>query len=308
MARTKKTTKQPKAIASTQSLSSFVKSICDVMRRSNCASALQYVPELTWILFLRILDAQEAKAREEAEVLGTNFTPALNSPYRWQDWAAPFSEKPEHPKTAEGKPFGWKRQELFAAGDGKLFDFINKELLPHLHSLDVDPQTGLPNPGASRKQRIMGRTMTAVERVRVDSEANLRDILDKVHEINIDHVDDQHFFTLSQVYEDLLLKMGEKNSDGGQFFTPREVIRAMVHTVKPQLGQTVYDPCCGTGGFLAIAYEHIARQVGPKPYQYRPGHLKTRYFFWPRKGEPSIPHRASQPGAAWHRPAQPVAR
>lgn len=58
------------------------------------------------------------------------------------------------------------------------------------------------------------------------------------------------------------LKMGEKNSDGGQFFTPREVIRAMVHTVKPSLGQTIYDPCCGTGGFLAIAYEHIARKLG----------------------------------------------
>ena len=59
MARTKNGTKQPKSIGSTQSLSAFVKSICDVMRRSNCASALQYVPELTWILFLRILDAQE---------------------------------------------------------------------------------------------------------------------------------------------------------------------------------------------------------------------------------------------------------
>ena len=57
------------------------------------------------------------------------------------------------------------------------------------------------------------------------------------------------------MYEDLLLKMGEKNSDGGQFFTPREVIRAMVHTVNPSLGKTVYDPCCGTGGFLAVAYE-----------------------------------------------------
>ncbi len=188
------TTKAPKAIASTQSLSAFVKSICDVMRRSNCASALQYVPELTWILFLRILDAQEAKAREEAEVLGANFSPALHSPYRWQDWAAPYSDKSGHPQTTEGKPFGWKRQELFAAGDGKLFDFINKELLPHLHSLDIDTRTGLPNFNASRKQRIMGRTMTAVEKVRVDSETNLRDILDKVHQINIDYVDDQLFF------------------------------------------------------------------------------------------------------------------
>lgn len=281
------------------------------MRRSNCASALQYVPELTWILFLRILDAQEAKAHEEAEVLGASFTPALNSPYRWRDWAAPFpkndNEKENHPTTSEGKPFGWKRQELFAAGDGKLFDFINKELLPHLHSLDVDPQTGLPNPAANRKQRIMGRTMTAVERVRVDSEANLRDILDKVHEINIDHVDDQHFFTLSQVYEDLLLKMGEKNSDGGQFFTPREVIRAMVHTVKPELGQTVYDPCCGTGGFLAIAYEHIARQLGQSPTSTDLDTLKHDTFFGREKENLVFPialanlvlHGIDQPNL-WH--------
>ena len=78
-------TKKPKAIASTQSLSSFVKSICDIMRRSNCASALQYVPELTWILFLRILDAQESKAQEEAEAVGRPFALALQAPYRWQD-------------------------------------------------------------------------------------------------------------------------------------------------------------------------------------------------------------------------------
>ena len=109
--------KKTKAISSTQSLSSYVKAICDVMRRSNCASALQYVPELTWILFLRILDAQEQKEREEAEALGNSYTPALVSPFRWQDWAAPYSDKPEHPKTSDGKPQGWKRQELFAKGD-----------------------------------------------------------------------------------------------------------------------------------------------------------------------------------------------
>jgi type I restriction enzyme M protein len=182
----KKTSKKHKTIASAQSLSAFVKTICNVMRRSNCASALQYVPELTWILFLRILDAQEARDSEKAKAVGAEFSPALHSPYRWHDWAAPYSDKPSHPTTPEGKPFGWKRQELFAEGDGKLFDFINGELLPHLHSLDLDVRTGLPNPNASRKQRIIGRIMTAVERVRVDSETNLRDILDKVNEISID--------------------------------------------------------------------------------------------------------------------------
>lgn len=307
MARTKTTEKTPKAIASTQSLSAFVKSICDVMRRSNCASALQYVPELTWILFLRILDAQEAREAEQAEVLGTEFSPALQTPYRWQDWAAPWSEKADHPKTSEGKAQGWKRQELFAAGDGRLFDFINKELLPHLHALDVDPRTNLPNPAASPKQRIIGRIMTAVERVRVDDEANLRDILDRVHEISIDHIDDTHFFTLSQVYEDLLLKMGEKNSDGGQFFTPREVIRAMVHTVDPSLGQTVYDPCCGTGGFLAVAYEHMARKQGNTAASTDIDKLKHNTFFGREKENLVFPialanlvlHGIDQPNL-WH--------
>ena len=307
MARPGKTEKHPKAIASTQSLSAFVKSICDVMRRSNCASALQYVPELTWILFLRILDAQEARDAEQAEVLGAEFSPALRSPYRWQDWAAPWSDKPDHPKTSDGKAQGWKRQELFAAGDGWLFDFINQELLPHLHALDINPRTNLPNRAASPKQRIIGRIMTAVERVRVDDEANLRDILDRVHEISIDHIDDTHFFTLSQVYEDLLLKMGEKNSDGGQFFTPREIIRAMVHTVNPSLGQTVYDPCCGTGGFLAVAYEHIARKLGNTAASTDIERLKHDTFFGREKENLVFPialanlvlHGIDQPNL-WH--------
>lgn len=299
--------KSPKPIAGTRSLSAFVKSICDILRRSNCASALQYVPELTWILFLRILDAQEKRAGEAAAAVGESFTPALSSPFRWQDWAAPFKDDPAHPKTDEGKPYGWKRQELFSKGDGKLFDFINTELLPHLHSLDVDPKTKLPNPIASRKQRVIGRIMTAVERVRVDSETNLRDILDKVDEISIDHVDDTHFFTLSQVYEDLLLKMGEKNSDGGQFFTPREVIRAMVHTIGPKLGDTVYDPCCGTGGFLAVGYEHILRNLGDAPASTDLDTLKHGTFFGREKENLVFPialanlvlHGIDQPNL-WH--------
>ena len=303
-----KAPKPAKAIASTQSLSAFVKGICDVMRRSNCASALQYVPELTWILFLRILDAQEARDAEQAEALGAEFSPALRSPYRWQDWAAPWSDKPSHPLTPDGKPQGWKRQELFAAGDGQLFAFISDELLPYLHSLDVDPRTKVPNPTASPKQRIIGRVMSAVERqARMDDEANFRDVLDRIHEISIDHIDDTHFFTLSQVYEDLLLKMGEKNSDGGQFFTPREVIRAMVHTVDPALGQTVYDPCCGTGGFLAGAYEHIARKLGDAPASTDIEKLKHDTFFGREKENLVFPialanlvlHGIDQPNL-WH--------
>jgi type I restriction enzyme M protein len=306
-AKLKSPTKKNRAIKSARSLSTFVKSICDIMRRSNCASALQYVPELTWILFLRILEAQEKQGRDAIESVGDDFMPALASPFRWQDWAAPFKDDPKHPRTDEGRPYGWKRQELFSKGDGKLFDFINTELLPYVHALDIDTKTKLPNPAATRKQRIIGRIMTAVERVRVDSETNFRDILDKVEEISIDHVDDTHFFTLSQVYEDLLLKMGQKNSDGGQFFTPREVIRAMVHTLEPKLGDKIYDPCCGTGGFLAVAYEHISRTLGNAPASTDIDTLKHDTFFGREKENLVFPialanlvlHGIDQPNL-WH--------
>jgi type I restriction enzyme M protein len=77
-------------LATQQSLNGAVKSICDIMRRSNCAGALQYVPELTWILFLRILDEREMREAEEAEAVGIEYSPSLGPPYRWRDWAAPY--------------------------------------------------------------------------------------------------------------------------------------------------------------------------------------------------------------------------
>src|SRR5216117_1049616 len=95
-----------------QALNLAVWQICDVLRRSNCGSALQYVPELTWILFLRVLDEQEAIEQEEAEALGLGYAPSLAAPYRWEDWAAPWTDKPGAPKTSDGRPLGWKRREL----------------------------------------------------------------------------------------------------------------------------------------------------------------------------------------------------
>ncbi|HEX7348514.1 MAG TPA: N-6 DNA methylase [Rhodanobacteraceae bacterium] len=294
-----------RAIASTQSLTAFVKGVCDIMRRSNCASALQYVPELTWILFLRILDAQETRARLEAEAQGRAFTPLLAAPYRWKDWAAPWREGDTAPRTPEGQPYGWKRHEL-AARIGNLVAFINGELLPHLHALDRLPD-GRPNPGATPRRRVIARIMTAVERLRVDDETNLADILDRIDEINIERIDDTHFFTLSQAYEGLLLKMGEKNSDGGQFFTPREVIRAMVHTIAPHPGDKVYDPCCGTGGFLAQAYEAMLGDLGDHVSATDLEALKRATFYGREKDNLAFPialanlvlHGIDQPNV-WH--------
>ena len=71
------------------SVNAAIKQIADVMRRANYAGALQYVPELSWILFLRILDEREQLEAEEAEAVGASFRPSIEAPFRWRDWAAP---------------------------------------------------------------------------------------------------------------------------------------------------------------------------------------------------------------------------
>lgn len=231
-----------KKLATQQSVNATVKSICDIMRRSNCAGALQYVPELTWILFLRILDEREMYEEEETKAVGGEFKPSLKYPFRWRDWAAP-----------DGK----KRKELETGALGAFFSFVNGELIPNLKTLR-------DKPNASSRQKVISEIFSGTEKTRIDTERNLLDILDKVHQISQEDVDPTHVFTLSQVYEGLLLKMGERGNDGGQFFTPREVIRAMVRTIDPKIGETVYDPGCGTGGFLAQSFEHMTGRNNEK--------------------------------------------
>ncbi len=256
-----------KPLATQASVNAAVKAICDIMRRSNCAGALQYVPELTWILFLRILDEREAREAEEAEAVGAEFRPSLEAPYRWQDWAAPE---------------GAKRRELRLGTLGAFMAFVNDDLLPHLKALRE-----MPN--ATPRQKVISQIMSGVERTRIDTEKNLLDVLDKVHEISTEAVDTTHVFPLSQVYEGLLLKMGEKGNDGGQFFTPREVIRAMVRVVDPKVGETLYDPGCGTGGFLAQSCEYMRAALGDQATGEEVEALKRRTFYGREKDNAIYP-------------------
>ncbi len=244
-------------LSTAQSVDSAIKSICDIMRRSNCAGAMQYVPELTWILFLRILDEREGQEEMMAEAVGQHYIPSLEAPYRWRDWAAPD---------------GAKRTELQEGTLGAFFTFVNEDLLSHLKELR-------DKPNATARQKIISEVMSGVERVRIDTERNMLDVLDRVHEIKDETIDPTHVFPLSQVYEGLLLRMGEKGNDGGQFFTPREVVRALIRTVDPKIGETVYDPACGTGGFLAQAYEHMHHNLGGDATPDQLDILKTQTFY-----------------------------
>ena len=249
---------KPKPKTTTRAgLDSAIWSVCDILRRSNCAGALQYVPELTWILFLRILDETEEVEATNAKAVGADFRPSLASPYRWRDWAAPGAIE---------------RKRMVESTTNAFYDFVNTQLIPHLKALKA-------RPNATPRQKVMSEIMSSVDRTRVDTQRNLLDALDKIHEISLDTVDDTHVFALSQIYEGLLLKMGEKGNDGGQFFTPREVIRAIVQAAAPKVGETVYDPCCGTGGFLAQAYEYMRGGLGANATGDQIETLKHRTFY-----------------------------
>src|SRR5437867_4468591 len=183
--------------ATQQSVNSAVKAICDIMRRSNCAGALQYVPELTWILFLRILDERETREAEEAEAVNSEFTPSLAAPYRWRDWAAPD---------------GAKRKELQNGALGAFFGFVNGDLIPRLKKLRAQPN-------AMPRQKVISEIFSGVERTRIDTERNFLDVLDRVNEISAEKVDPTHMFTISQVYEGLLLhreSAGRRVHGGGR--------------------------------------------------------------------------------------------
>lgn len=174
--------KSAKKLTTQQGVDSAVWSICDVMRRGNVASALQYVPELTWLLFLRILDEQEQREAIEARVLGHPFAASIAHPFRWADWARPIDAKAPPTDTNT-------RRELENAGVGKLLEFVNAKLIPHLKGLR-------DRPDAAPRQKVIAEILSGVERVRIDTETNLKGVLDKVHEISQKDIDPTHVFAI----------------------------------------------------------------------------------------------------------------
>lgn len=230
-----------------------VKAINNILRRDKAKGARLYVPELTWMFFLRYLDLMEDAEAQRAAATSTAFASSLEPPYRWRDWAAPFDPQQSAGELKTAKALGWKRRELADAPLGSYLKFVNEELFPHLQALGAQP-------GTTDKQKVIAEIFRNKERTVLASETNLQDALDRVHALSEAQVSEQHMFPMSQALESLLPHLGEKKNDGGQFFTPREVIRVIVRAVDPQLGRTVYDPCAGTCGFLIEAFKHLIAQ------------------------------------------------
>ena len=207
-----KQNKKAKTISSTQSLSSFVKSICDIMRRSKCASALQYVPELTWILFLRILDAQEERDRGAAEAVGGTFTPALVSPFRWLEDVSNLGKPfPSYARllSSSGTPAGESRYS-WTVDFADRRKVAREEMQPYLEEaakLKGDVVTLKEKLKVLRKNSATTEEIEAVELKIKDTEKSSRDALAKADEI------DASVFDLKAVNPNVVTRLDLRTAD-----------------------------------------------------------------------------------------------
>jgi type I restriction enzyme M protein len=204
-------------------LSGVIKAVRDTMRKdAGLNGDLDRIPQLAWLLFLKAFDGLEER-REIVE--GAAYQRAIAEPYRWRDWAADQVDG----RTGE-----------------TLIEFVNGELLPYLR--------GLAGTGPDDPRDVLAAVFKETFN-RMLSGYLLRDVLNKIDEVNFASSDDIH--TMAHLYESMLKDMRDAAGDSGEFYTPRPVIRFMVEQIAPALGERVLDPACGTGGFLVETLEHL---------------------------------------------------
>ena len=224
-----------------QSLGSLLKSARDIMRKDKGLNGdLDRLPLLTWIMFLKFLDDIELQREGEAKLSGKRFKPAIESPYRWRDWAA--------------KSDGITGDELLA--------FINNDETTRPDGTEGEGLfrylRTLSSSGGDDRREVIATVFKGVDN-RMKSGYLLRDIINKINDIHFTASDELH--TLGALYESMLREMRDAAGDSGEFYTPRAVVRFMVTVVDPQLGETLLDPASGTAGFLVEGYNHLSKQV-----------------------------------------------
>lgn len=214
------------------------KNIDDVLwKEAGCTTELDYTEQTSWLLFLKYLDDLEQERSLEAELVGKPYTFLLEGGYRWSNWAAP--------KTAEGE----LDHDHALIGDD-LIDFVNNALFPYLQGFKQ--RASSPNTIEYKIGEIFGEIKNKFQ-----SGYSLRDALEYIDELRFGSQEEKH--ELSHLYEAKIKNMGNAGRNGGEYYTPRPLIRAMIEVVKPQLGERIYDGACGSAGFLCESYAYLRR-------------------------------------------------
>lgn len=213
------------------------KNIDDILHKdAGCGSELDYVEQTSWVLFLKYLDDLEKDRQIAAELTGKQYKSIIETDYQWSNWAAP--------KDAHGKLDHHKA----LTGDD-LSDLVNNKLFPYLKRFKADAES------ADTIEYKIGEIFSELKN-RIQSGYNLREVINRIDELRFRTHVEKH--EMSHLYEDKIKNMGNAGRNGGEYYTPRPLIKTIIKVVAPVIGNTIYDAAAGSAGFLCEAFDYLS--------------------------------------------------
>ncbi len=216
------------------------KNIDDILHKdAGCGSELDYVEQTSWVLFLKYLDDLEKDKETAALLSGKDYTRIIEQKYKWTTWAAP--------KLEDGKI-----DHNALTGDD-LLDFVNGELFPYLKKFKQDATS------ADTIEYKIGEIFSELKN-RIQSGYNLREVVSLIDQLRFRTHAEQ--LEMSHLYEGKIKNMGNAGRNGGEYYTPRPLIKTIVKVVAPKISETVYDGAVGSAGFLVEAFDYMKNGSG----------------------------------------------
>ena len=212
------------------------KNIDDILHKdAGCGSELDYVEQTSWVLFLKYLDDFEKDKKTAAELSGKTYTYILKPEFQWTKWAMPKGKdgKLDHHKALTGDD---------------LADFVNIKLFPYLKKFKADTES------ADTIEYKIGEIFSELKN-RIQSGYNLREVINRIDELRFRTHAEKH--EMSHLYESKIQNMGNAGRNGGEYYTPRPLIRTIVKVVAPKIGDKIYDAAVGSAGFLCEAFDYL---------------------------------------------------
>jgi len=214
---------------------------------AGCSSELDYIEQTSWILFLKYLDDFQKDKETEFALAGKKYKYIIDSKYRWEAWAVP--------KTKDGKI----DHNTALSGDD-LKDFVDHKLFPYLKKFKAEAES--PDTIEYKIGEIFNELKNKIQ-----SGYNLREVLDIVDSLRFRSQKEKH--ELSHLYEGKIKNMGNAGRNGGEYYTPRPLIKTIVKIVAPKIGDKIYDGAVGSAGFLVEAFEYLKTQLSMQKKIYR---------------------------------------
>jgi len=212
------------------------KNVDDVLwKDAGCGSELDYVEQTSWILFLKYIDDLEKEKKTSAELAGKKYISIISPKFQWSAWAVPKGKdgKLDHHKALTGDD---------------LTDFVNQKLFPYFKKFKINAEN------ADTIQYKIGEIFSELKN-RIQSGYTLREVVNLIDELRFGSSAEKH--EMSHLYEAKIQNMGNAGRNGGEYYTPRPLIKTIVKVVKPTIGDKIYDGAVGSAGFLCESFEYL---------------------------------------------------